>query len=167
MAEEQTHTVKLSVADWTSSPVSLFDLDIFIVKQKSGSLSMPKGRVEEADGFDLKIAAQRELKEETGLDVGEFLLPHLDLTRFQDSYSFTRRGSCRQAAPIRVSKTVFLIPATAHGDPSTFMKSEASGGYWFPMEQVSDDEKCSLESGAKAVIADTLTELIKNGVVKQ
>ena len=95
---------------------------VFLILHKSGNYwSFPKGHKEE--GETPRQTAIRELKEETGLDVVEFL----PCKPFSEEYSFMREG-------VKVHKKVEYFLAFVSKDVS-LQKKEILDGKWFTIEQ--------------------------------
>jgi 8-oxo-dGTP pyrophosphatase MutT (NUDIX family) len=78
-------------------------LSLLLVQHKSGAWLFPKGKAEE--GETPHQAAERELKEETGLQIERWL----DFGPFKEQYQFFRKGK-------KISKEVLYFPAFVHGE---------------------------------------------------
>lgn len=78
------------------------DWEILLVKHQKGHWAFPKGHAEE--GEEAKKTAERELKEETGLEVVQYLLPE-PLT---ERYFFQQGGQ-------GIEKTVYYFIALVKG----------------------------------------------------
>ncbi len=94
---------------------------VFLIQNKNGAhFGFPKGRKSPAE--DPKKAAKRELKEETNLEVIEFLEEE-----FKESYTFVRDGQ-------KIIKTVKYFLALVDGDIK-LQSEEISDGFWIDLEK--------------------------------
>lgn len=106
-------------------------LDVLLIERArheadpwSGHIGLPGGRVDACDQ-DERAAAERETREELGLDLRE--AEHLG--RLDDVRGVTLR--------IRVSAFVYLIAGPAASAPLT-LSSEVAEAFWFPLVQLVD-----------------------------
>ncbi len=97
--------------------------EVLLIKHHAGHWSFPKGRPE-GDTFPSKTA-ERELLEETGLKVKEFLREQ----PFVENYTFTRDG-------ILIKKRVEYFPAVVEGRV-VIQKEEISDFKWTPLSLAS------------------------------
>lgn len=77
--------------------------EALLVKHGHGHWAFPKGHANPSE--EIRDAATRELKEETGLEIVRFL----DVPQLEEKYIFRWKGEL-------VSKTVMYFPAEVHGD---------------------------------------------------
>ena len=95
---------------------------VLLLKQHNGHFwGFPKGHAESLE--PPKIAAQRELKEETNLYVVEYL----DDEPFEDHYHFVEDGQ-------EIDKRVFYYPAQVAGD-ITLQTDEIEICLWSPLNE--------------------------------
>lgn len=96
--------------------------EVFLIRHKHGRYwGFPKGHAEPNE--TPQIAACRELKEETNLDV----VRYLQTEPLMEQYQFILEKN-------RVSKRVFYFVAEVSGDV-ILQKQEISEGIWLPMAQ--------------------------------
>lgn len=96
--------------------------EVFLIKHKHGRYwGFPKGHAEA--GETPQVTAARELKEETNLDVVQFLTGEPLMER----YSFMLGGS-------RIYKRVYYFIAEVSGEIS-LQKHEISDGIWLPFPE--------------------------------
>jgi 8-oxo-dGTP pyrophosphatase MutT (NUDIX family) len=117
---------------------------VFLILHKHGHhWGFPKGRmqgVEEAKG-----AAARELKEETNLDIVEWLQDH----PFVESYLFRSKGQ-------KILKTVHYFPAIVSGT-LLLQEEEIRDGKWLPLHEA----KQRLTFREARSICDQIIHLLK------
>lgn len=95
---------------------------IFLIQNRNnGHWGFPKGKPN--SGESPKDSAMRELKEETGLLVVEFLTEE----PFLDHYEYMRGRN-------RIAKTVYYFPALVQGNIRLQAK-EVHAGNWLPIDQ--------------------------------
>ncbi|WP_194843633.1 bis(5'-nucleosyl)-tetraphosphatase [Candidatus Clavichlamydia salmonicola] len=93
---------------------------VFLIKHRyGGHVGFPKGHVEKEETF--QETAQRELKEETGLEVSSFL----PIESFEVSYSFFFKGDYYQ-------KTVWYFTAIVQGEV-VLQAEEIKDGTWYSL----------------------------------
>lgn len=97
-------------------------LSLLIVQHRSGAWLFPKGKAEK--GETPHQAAQRELKEETGLEIERWL----DFGPFKEQYQFFRKGE-------KISKEVLYFPAFVQGEVS-LQHEELRSARWERVEAV-------------------------------
>lgn len=95
--------------------------EVFLIHQKKGHWGFPKGHPDA--GESPTESAQRELAEETGLRVVQWIITE----PFKEYYNFAEEG-------ISYEKTVQYYLALVEGTP-TLQQAEVAGGGWhsFPM----------------------------------
>jgi len=120
------------------------DWQMFLVQHLAGYWSFPKGHSEEDE--KPQQTAEREFKEETGLQVDRFL-PYPQL---QEQYQFERDGKM-------FDKTVIYFLAEASGIVQ-LQEEEIRDGRWFALTEV---EQQLTYPEAKRVAKEAIT-LIKN-----
>jgi len=104
-------------------PFQQFDGEwrVFLVQHRQGHWSLPKGHLEGGEsGLE---TATRELKEETGLDVDQFL----SYQSIDEHYQFKR-------GPVLVEKMVGYYPAKVIGEV-VIQVAELKTGSWFSVEE--------------------------------
>jgi 8-oxo-dGTP pyrophosphatase MutT (NUDIX family) len=97
-------------------------LSLLLVQHRSGAWLFPKGKAEE--GETPHQAAQRELKEETNLDIERWL----DFGPFKEQYEFFRKGE-------KISKEVLYFPAFVQGEIA-LQHEELRSARWERVEAV-------------------------------
>jgi len=107
---------------------------VLLIQHGAGHWSFPKGHPEK--GESPQEAATRELKEETGLTVEEFL----PLPEATESYFFFLHGQ-------RIHKTVIYYPALVHGTILT-QPPEVQNAKWVLLAEASEQVTFP---GAKAI----------------
>lgn len=96
--------------------------EVFLVRHRKGMFwGFPKGHRFSEDESPKEIA-QRELKEETNLDIERFIAD-----TFEESYIFERDGN-------KIQKSVIYFLAEAKGTPKLQQKEIIEGG-WFDLEE--------------------------------
>jgi bis(5'-nucleosidyl)-tetraphosphatase len=110
------------------------ELELFLVHHKKGHWAFPKGHPEE--GESPKQTAQRELEEETGLKVEDFLA----LNPIEESYHFEEGG-------VEIEKTVTYFFAKVKGKID-LQEVEIVDGTWLSLpdakERITFDEARAL-----------------------
>ena len=99
-------------------------LSILVVQHRSGAWLFPKGKAEE--GETSHQAAERELKEETGLEIERWL----DFGPFKEQYRFTRNGK-------KIFKEVLYFPAFVQGSVA-LQHEELRSAHWELVETVTE-----------------------------
>jgi bis(5'-nucleosidyl)-tetraphosphatase len=99
-------------------------LSLLIVQHRSGAWLFPKGKAEQEETY--RQTAQRELKEETGLEIERWL----DFGPFREQYQFFRKGK-------KISKEVLYFPAFVYGDLK-LQHEELRSARWELVEAVPD-----------------------------
>jgi bis(5'-nucleosidyl)-tetraphosphatase len=96
--------------------------EVFLIQHRHGRYwGFPKGHAEGNESPE--VAAHRELKEETNLDILRFI----ELEPLMEQYHFTHDGH-------RVNKRVFYFLAEVEGT-IILQKKEISGGLWLPFKE--------------------------------
>jgi len=95
---------------------------VYIIRHNAGHWAFPKGHPEK--GETPQQTAERELKEETGLNISRFF-PNSPL---QEHYSFIHDQEA-------IDKTVFYFLAEVHGDIK-LQEEEVSNGEWIALKKV-------------------------------
>lgn len=98
-------------------------LSILTVQHRSGAWLFPKGKAENDE--TPHQTAERELKEETGLTIEQWI----DLGPFKERYQFLRSGR-------KVFKEVVYFPAFVHGELA-LQHEELRSARWERIEEVS------------------------------
>lgn len=118
---------------------------VFLIQNRNnGHWGFPKGKAN--SGESRKDSAIRELKEETGLSIVEFLSDE----PFLDHYEYIRGGN-------RIAKTVYYFPALVQGN-IRLQSKEVHAGNWLPIDQAIN--KLTYQ-GAKQ-LCQKLEEILKN-----
>ncbi|HSX12387.1 MAG TPA: NUDIX domain-containing protein [Rhabdochlamydiaceae bacterium] len=117
---------------------------VFLILHKQGRhWGFPKGKRHDAE--EAKVAAARELKEETNLDVVRFLQE----TPFVESYLFRSRGR-------KILKTVHYFPAVVSGELK-LQEEEIRDGKWLPLTEAPQQ----LTFKEARSICDQITQMLK------
>lgn len=98
--------------------------EVFLVRHQAGHWAFPKGHPEAEE--TPRQAAERELKEETGLTVSSYLIDE-PLT---EQYVFTFQGK-------KIFKTVYYFLAKTTGT-AVIQEQELSDGAWVSIDQASE-----------------------------
>lgn len=107
-------------------PISLLfdEIHVLLVQHRKGSYwGFPKGHLLNPDE-NVKVAAMRELKEETNLEVLHFL----EIEPLQEEYTFYREG-------IEIFKTVWYYFAETKGTLS-FQREEILDAKWVKLQEL-------------------------------
>ncbi len=91
--------------------------EVFLITHRIGHTSFPKGHAEENESY--KESAERELFEETGLSVSEYLSENT----FLESYKIQRNGR-------QILKTVIYFAAIVEGDVKLQEEEIESGAFY-------------------------------------
>lgn len=97
-------------------------LSLLLVQHRSGAWLFPKGKAENDE--TPRQAAERELKEETGLEIERWL----DFGPFKEQYRFVRKGK-------KIAKEVFYFPAFVYGN-IILQEEELRAARWERVESV-------------------------------
>lgn len=118
-------------------------MQVFMIEHREGHWGFPKGRKEK--GEKPKETAQRELQEETGYQV----LEYLNLPSLEEKYHLIRQNRKRH------SKTVTYFFALVEGE---FLKQEGevNAGMWYPIEEI---EEMATHPATKQVCRQVLNHL--------
>lgn len=111
------------------------DWQVLLVQHHAGYWGFPKGHAE--NGESPHQSAERELKEETGLDVYRILFP----TPLTENYSFEKGG-------IPISKTVYYFIALVTGSIVN-QEEEIQESAWLPLPAAS--ERMTFKEGKQLI----------------
>ncbi|MEM0155379.1 MAG: bis(5'-nucleosyl)-tetraphosphatase [Thermoplasmataceae archaeon] len=96
-------------------------MKFLLLDRREGFLDFPKGHIEAGESD--KQAAEREVREETGLD-----LQPVDGFRYVQDYWYTRNRN-------RIHKTVIMFLAIAPPDAAVIISHEHTGYRWLTAEE--------------------------------